>query len=114
LINLKIYSILFWATISVTTLNAQNGRERIQNNVQVSQSKKDLERDMKELGTYKIKVADFTKAIKSSNITDAAELKTEITADMNRELDQLAVKKGQARREISQSSREVGSERREM
>jgi len=111
---LKIYSIIIVATISVTTLNAQNGRERIQNNVQVSQSKQALERDMKELGAFKQKIALFETAVNETNIEALADLQEEFIADMEREVDQLRSKKSAARREISQSSREVASERREL
>ncbi len=94
--------------------HSQNARERIQNNVQLSQSKQVLERDMKELELFKIKTAGFEAAVDTKDTTKLEELTTSIGLDMLREIEQLSVKKSQARREIRQSTAEIGAERREI
>ena len=93
---------------------AQNTKERIQNNNQIAEGKKNLERDTKELAEAKVKVSLFNKEFDAKNLAEVKILKLKIIKDFRREVRQSEEKAVKARREISQSSAEVRSDRREL
>ena len=100
--------------VSVMGLNAQNVKEAIQNSQQIAEGKKNLERDMKELEAFKIKVSALQAAFDTNNMDKTNELKVDLVKDMMREVGQSKEKAVKAQKEINQSSQEVRSERREI
>ena len=111
----KIYFTLF---ITLLLMNyqsfAQNTKERMQNNKQITEGKKNFERDTRELAEAKVKVSHFNKAFAAKNLAEVKIMQAKIITDFRREVEQSEQKAVQARREVSQSSAEVRSERREM
>ena len=89
--QMRTAAVILFALLFCNQVSAQNARERIRNNVQVSQSKNDLERDIKELAAYKMKVAAYEAAVDSSDTELALQLKAGIISDLDRELDQAAL-----------------------
>ena len=96
------------------TLQAQNVKEAIQNTKQITEGKKNLERDIKELEAFKVKITALSTAFEAKNPEKSNELKASIVKDMIREVGQSGEKAKKARMEIAQSSSEVRSERREI
>ena len=112
--NLKNHFLLIVLVVSTFPLLAQNVKERVQNNVQIAEGKKNLERDTRELAAFKAKVVNFDAAFENRNLAEVGNLKLSILADMKREVEQSKVKAAKARKEIAQSSAEVRSDRREL
>ncbi|MFT4565394.1 MAG: hypothetical protein ACI9FN_000347 [Saprospiraceae bacterium] len=110
--------IYFAILILLTLLNyesfAQNTKERIQNNNQISEGKKNFDRDTKEIAEVKVKVNLFNNQFEMKNLAEVKILKLKIIEDFRREVEQSEVKAVKARREIAQSSAEVRSDRREL
>ena len=96
------------------SLQGQNVKEAIQNTRQIAEGKKNLERDIKELEAFKVKIAALNTAFDARNVEKSNELKASILKDMIREVGQSGEKAKKARLEIAQSSSEVRSERREI
>lgn len=109
--------ILYTAIIVVLLSNqsfAQNTRERSQNRKQITEGKKNLERDIKELSALKIKIATFNKVFDNRNLPEVKASKISILTDFRREVAQSEQKAIQARKEVRQSTREVRSEKKEI
>ncbi|MFC5048494.1 hypothetical protein ACFSTE_08440 [Aquimarina hainanensis] len=95
------------------TVQAQNGREAVQNRAQINQGKRDLDRDIRELEAFKVKMEVFNRSFDARD-GKINTLKADLLTDMAREVRQSEEKAKRARREIAQSSQEVRSERREV
>ncbi len=106
--------ISLFAALFCVSLQSQNVKEAIQNTKQIAEGKKNLERDVKELESFKVKIAALNSAFESRNPEKSNELKASIVQDMVREVGQSGEKAKKARLEIAQSSSEVRSERREI
>jgi hypothetical protein len=85
----------------------------IQNTKQIIEGKKNLERDIKELKEFDLKLRNLKKAVSKKDQTEVDRISSELINDMTREVTQSEVKAKKAKREISQSSAEVRSDRRE-
>ncbi len=109
-LSIKIIILVFF---SHSFTYAQNAKEAIQNTKQIITGKKMLERDIKELQAFKIKLQLFNDAFEIKDIEKVASLKSSILLDMIREVEQSGEKAKMARREIAQSSAELRSDRRE-
>ncbi|WP_109097431.1 hypothetical protein [Aquimarina sp. AU58] len=96
------------------SVNAQNVKEAIQNTKQIAEGKRNLERDIKELGALQLKIIAFKKAFDTHDPSKTNMLKQDIITDMIREVKQSEAKAKQARIEIAQSSAEIRSDRREI
>ncbi len=107
--KISILVILFLST----NLIAQNAKEAIQNTKQITEGKKNLERDINELKSFKTKLLAFDRSLESKNEFQINDLKRSLLIDMKKEVEQSKVNAVKARREIAQSSSEVRSDRRE-
>ncbi|WP_160114668.1 hypothetical protein [Aquimarina sp. AU474] len=106
--------LLVLALLISCSANAQNAKEAIQNTKQITEGRRNLERDTKELQEIKLKITLFKKAFDEQNSVKTNALKQDIITDMYREVGQSQVKGKQARIEIAQSSAEIRSDRREV
>ncbi|MBO6607940.1 hypothetical protein [Psychroserpens sp.] len=111
---MKISIKLFIMTLGLSFIGqAQNVKEGIQNTRQIRESKKNLERDIKELEAFNIELRNMKKAVSKKDQVEVDRITSELIKAMEREVGQSEIKAKKARREISQSSAEVRSDRRE-
>ena len=112
--NKIIKSMLAIAIMIVTTMvNAQNTKEIRQDRNQIRVDKAMLERDTKELATFKANTVALKTAIETNDLVKARTLKTTLVASMKREIAQTNGKVQRAKVEVVQSSKEKGTNRRE-
>ena len=96
-----------------TAQRSRNALEARQNQQAKAINEALLERDLKELAVYKVKLAEFETAYANRNVAKAAALKTELINDMQREIEQSEKKIAQDKQELVQSKSEVAASRRE-
>jgi len=97
-----------------TTLNAQNAKEAIQNTNQITEGKKNLERDTQELKDFNVELHKLKEAVSKKNQLAVNNISQKLIRAMEREVGQSGNKSKKAQQEISQSSAEVRSDRREI
>jgi hypothetical protein len=111
----KIYLCAFFLCVLFSYQSfGQNVRERAQNIKQITEGKKNLNRDIQELKEIKATVALFNRAFDSKNLTEVKATKLKLVENFRREIRQSEEKAVKARREVHQSSREVRTDRREL
>ena len=97
-------------------VHAQRGRNAIearQNQQALATNEAQLERDVKELAAYKVKLVEFETAYANRNVAKATAIKTALTNDMQREIEQSERKIAQDQQEVAQSKSEVAASKRE-
>ncbi|PIB39174.1 hypothetical protein [Maribacter sp. 4G9] len=99
----------------MTTLfaSAQNAKETVQDHRQIKVGNAQLERDTKELETFKADVSEFQSALENGDANLAQKYRKGILSAMEREIQQAEGKVARAKREVVQSSVEKGTNRRE-
>lgn len=112
---MKKNSYLIATLVLMTTLfaSAQNAKETVQDYAQINVGNAQLERDTKELETFKADVSEFQTALEKGDTILAQKYRQGILTAMEREIGQTEVKVARAKREVVQSSVEKGTNRRE-
>ena len=93
--------------------SAQNTKETVQDHRQIKVGNAQLERDTKELESFKADVSEFQSALENGNTKLAQKYRQGILNAMEREIQQTEGKVARAKREVVQSSVEKGTNRRE-
>ena len=104
---MRTVAILFLLTILCESVWAQNTRERIQNQAQITRGKKNLERNQKELQAFQAKMVQFKEAYENEDAAQVNQLKAQLIGDMKREIQQTKVKLEQAKREDRRERRDI-------
>lgn len=92
----------------------RNVKEANQNQKAMAANEAQLERDTRELQTFKNKLTHFEKAFSNKNASKMASLKSDLLTDMQREIEQSEKKIAQDKREVAQSKSEAAGSSREV